>query len=180
MTTAFEMSMSSRSDAEKDHFYPTPPLGTEALLSVEKFTTIWEPACGEGHMSTVLEDAGYDVVSTDLVDRGFGTPRIDFLMEYRLLAEDIVTNPPFKLAEEFVRKACDLGARKVAVLCRLTWLEGKERKKLFEQYPLARVWVFSSRLGMQKGKLATTGGMVPYAWYVFERGHSGPPTLGWV
>ena len=181
--TAFAMSIgaSAKASQEKDHFYPTPPAGTRALLSVETFDgPIWEPACGEGHMSRVLIDAGYDVHSTDLVDRGYGEPRVDFLMEHRPLAPNIVTNPPFKLGEAFARKALALTTGKVALLCRLSWLEGGERAKLFASAPLARVWVFSTRLGMINGELATKGGMVAYAWFVFEHGHEGPPTLGWV
>ena len=179
--SAFQLAMSASPTQEKDHFYPTPPAGTLALLSVEKFDgPIWEPACGEGHMSRVLEGAGYDVISTDLVDRGFGTPRVDFLMEHRPLAPNIVTNPPFKLGEQFARKALSLTTGKVALLCRLMWLEGGERQKLFRSAPLARVWVFSNRLGFAKGGEQHTGGMTPYAWFVFEHGHQGPPTLGWV
>lgn len=173
--------MTARVDAEKDHFYPTPPAGTEALLRVEKFTgSIWEPACGEGHMSNVLSSAGYSVISTDLVDRGFGEARVDFLMEHKLLAPNIVTNPPFKLGEQFVRKAFDLGADKIAVLCRLMWLETENRRDLFKQCGLVRVHVFAKRLGMAKSGLADKGGMVPYAWFVFEKSCNGPPTLGWV
>lgn len=64
-----------RGDRERDDFYATPAPSTEALLSVEQFEgNIWEPCCGEGHISRVLEDAGYTVQSTDLVDRGYGTP----------------------------------------------------------------------------------------------------------
>ena len=95
---------------EKDDFYPTPEPATRALLRSETFgPRIWEPACGDGAISRVLEQAGHEVISTDLFDRGFGEARIDFLMERRLLAPHIVTNPPFKLAEAFVRHALDLG-----------------------------------------------------------------------
>lgn len=174
-------------DREKDDYYPTPPNGTRALLAVEKFDgPVWECACGEGDMSRVLEQAGYEVISTDLFDRGYGTSRYDFLMEQKALAPNICTNPPFKLAEQFVRHALHLtrgtpGA-KVAMLCRLAWLEGKQRRELFESTPLARVWVFSGRLGFDRGKQAETGrtGMIAFAWFVWEHGHQGPPTIGWI
>lgn len=82
---------------EKDDFYPTPDAATMALLSREQFDPdVWEPACGDGAISRIFEAAGHRVVSTDLVDRGYGEPRVDFLMESRLLAPHIVTNPPFK------------------------------------------------------------------------------------
>jgi hypothetical protein len=124
---------------EKDDFYPTPAPATHSLLVSEKFIgDIWEPACGDGAISTVLKEHGYNVLSTDLFDRGFGESRIDFLMEHKLLAPNIVTNPPFKMAEEFVRHALDLGAEKVAMLLRLAWLEGSQRKALFESTPISR------------------------------------------
>lgn len=171
-------------DREKDDFYPTPPAGTRALLAVEKFDgPIWEPACGAGDISRALESAGYEVISSDLMDRGYGESRHDFLMEWKPRAPNIITNPPFKHAEEFARKALDLTTGKVAMLCRLAWLEGKQRRELFEETPLARVWVFAGRLHMQRGELAGptgAGGMVAFAWFVWEHGHQGPPTLGWI
>lgn len=170
-------------DREKDDFYPTPEPATRALLRAEKFTPqIWEPACGDGAITRVLETAGYEVVSTDLMDRDFGTSRIDFLMERRLLAPSIVTNPPFKLAEQFVRHALDLGAEKVAMMLRLAWLEGSQRKVLFESTPLARVHVASRRLNMSRGGTdngAGGGSMIAFAWFVWDRSHVGAPTLRW-
>lgn len=77
-------------------FYPTPPEATRALLSVESFEgDIWEPACGDGAISKVLEAAGYQVVSTDLIDRGFGAGGQDFLKSPEPLARNIITNPPY-------------------------------------------------------------------------------------
>ena len=79
-----------------NEFYPTPPEATRALLSVETFDgSIWEPACGEGAIAKELAAAGHTVVSTDLVDYGFGIPRVDFLKEIRPRARHIVTNPPY-------------------------------------------------------------------------------------
>lgn len=170
-------------EREKDDFYPTPPNGTRALLAVEKFDgPIWEPACGEGDMSRVLESAGYEVISTDLIDRGYGEARQDFLMEWQGRAPNIVTNPPFKMAEEFARKAIQLSTGKVAILARLAWLESKGRRTFFEETPLARVWVFAGRLGFDRGQLAEAGrtGMIAFAWFVWEHGHEGPPALGWI
>ncbi len=169
---------------EKDDFYPTPPEGTEALLRAESFDgPIWEPACGDGAMSKVLEAAGYQVISTDLVDRGYGTPRVDFLMETRALAPNIVTNPPFKLSTEFIRHAVNLATGKVAMLLRLACLEGATRGGIYDSTPLARVLVFRRRLSLQRGRMATdddASGMVAMAWYIWTMGHEGPPTLGWI
>lgn len=167
---------------EKDDFYPTPPRGTQALLSVEKFCgPIWEPACGDGAISRVLEDAGYKVISTDLVDRGYGTARRDFLMECALAAPNVVTNPPFKLATQFMRHAWSLGAQKMAFLLRLTCIEGSERGEFYDASQLARIWAFRSRLTISRsGAPLQNGSMIAMAWFVWDRAHSGPPTLGWL
>lgn len=171
-----------RANREKDDFYPTPRIGTEALLSVETFSgPIWEPACGDGAISRVLKDAGYDVVSTDLVDRGYGTPRVDFLMEWTPRAPNIITNPPFKMATSFAKHALALSTDKVAILLRLACLEGVERRALFDSTPLARVWVFSKRLTMyRRGEATGTGGMLAFAWFIWDRQHVGRPVLGWI
>lgn len=170
-------------DREKDDFYPTPAPATRALLSAETFEGgIWEPACGDGAISRILEAAGHTVVSTDLCDRGFGLPRVDFLMEYRLLAPNVITNPPYKFAQEFVEKALDLGADKVAMLLRLAWLEGLARMELFKSTPLARVHVASKRLSMSRaGEDQGNGGgsMIAFAWFVWDRSYVGKPTLDW-
>lgn len=168
---------------ERDDFYPTPPEATRALLNVEKFEGgIWEPACGDGSISRVLEAAGYEVESTDLIARGYGTPNRDFLLEWQQTADNIVTNPPFKHAEDFARHSLRRSRRKVAMLCRLAWLEGKERGKMFRTTPLARVWVFSSRVLMTRAgmEMSGGGGMIAFAWYVWDHEHSGAPTLGWL
>ena len=170
---------------EKDDFYPTPVATTKSLLAVEQFFgAIWEPACGDGAISRVFEASGHSVVSTDLVDRGYGTPRRDFLMEFSLAAPNVVTNPPFKLANEFVMHALSLGAEKVAILARLAWLEGAKRKDtLWTVTPIARVHVFSQRQTLWRGddpEAKASGGAIPFAWFIWQRGHIGAPTIGWI
>lgn len=169
---------------EKDDFYPTPPYATEALLRVEGFRgAIWEPACGDGAICKVLKDNGHTVQATDLVDRGYGVPRVDFLMEFKSQAPNIITNPPFKLAAQFAWKALELAESKVAFLCKLTWLESLERRELFNAHPPKRVLVFSERLSMQRGRQATdddASGMIAFAWYIWDRAHKGPTQLGWI
>lgn len=172
-------------ERQKDDFYPTPPDLTRALLAVESFEGgVWEPACGDGSMSEVLSDAGCHVVSSDLVARGYGESRRDFLMESMPAGcRHIVTNPPFKLAEQFWRRACTMAPGKVAFVARLTWLEGIERAAMFREFPPARVWVASWRPSFQRARLATakdTGGMLAHAWYVRDPSHVGPPHLGWL
>lgn len=171
---------------QRDDFYPTPPELTAALLAVEDFGGgVWEPACGDGALSRELEASGVFTVSTDLVDRGYGEARRDFLFERAMPAgcRHIITNPPFKLGEQFWERACELAPGKVAFLCRLTWLEGMKRLALFSRFPLARVWVIPWRPKFQRNRLATdddASGMLAHAWYVRDASHSGPPALHWI
>lgn len=176
-------------DREPDDFYPTPPEGTRALLALERFDPItpghfvWEPACGDGAMSRELMRAGYPVLSTDLIDRGFGTAGIDFLAHEASEVDHVVTNPPFKLAEEFAAHALAVVPGKVALLCRLAWLEGSRRRCLFESTNLSRVLVFSRRLKMQRGRQATDqdgAGMVAFAWYIWDRVSTGEPRITFI
>lgn len=167
-----------------DDFHETPRVAIEALLSVETFDgPIWEPACGHGAISSVLEERGHTVISTDLVERGYGPGRVDFLMELEPRAPNIVTNPPFKLAEQFAWRAHALATGKVAFLARLGWLEGKSRRKMFAATALTRVWVFSGRLPMMH-RVGWTGdtstSAIAFAWFVWEHGYIGKPTLGWL
>lgn len=172
---------------ETHDFYPTHPGATRALLTVEAFDgPIWEPACGDGAMSRVLEACGQPVVSSDLIDRGYGEVGRDFLMEWNPRSDHVVTNPPFRWAMEFVDRALLLTRQpggKVAMFLRLAFLEGLERQRWFAGTPLARVWVMSRRVPMARGKAAGAGdghGVIAFAWFVWEHGHAGPPALGWL
>jgi hypothetical protein len=165
---------------QSQEFYRTPAAAVAMLLAKESFSPkIWECACGDGSISRELEAHGYMVVSTDLHDRGYGQPGTDFLTTETLLADDVVTNPPYDedMPEKFAIHALELGARKVALLCRLTWLEGMNRyRALFSRRQLARVWVFSPRQTLWRGDDAAAeddGGQTAYAWFIFERGHNG-------
>jgi len=171
---------------EKDDFYPTPERATLALLKAEQFIgPVWEPACGDGAISKLFEAAGHTVVSSDLVDRGYGETRVDFLMEYKSRAPNVVTNPPFKLAVPFVKHALGLTTGKVAMLLKIAFLEGQERAALFRGSPLARVHVFSQRLafvpgGTSEARKLDGGGMMAFAWFVWDHGYAEPPRIGWI
>lgn len=167
-----------------DDFYASPPEAVEALLKVETFDgPIWEPACGDGAISRVLIQHGHEVVSTDLVSRGYGLSGRDFLFETRTEAPNIITNPPFKLAEQFADRAVSLTTGKVAFLMRLVWLEGRRRRKFFQSTPLARVHVFSGRIPrMHRGDYdgPKSSSSIAFAWFVWDHAHTGAPRLGWL
>ncbi len=169
-------------DREKNDFYPTPIDATEELLQKQKFIgDIWEPACGDGAMSRVMEDFGYNVFSTDLVDRGYGQSGVDFLMEMQKF-DNIVTNPPFSLAMEFTLKALELARNKVVMLSKISYLEGLERReKLFNQKKLEKVLVFSRRIPFKKANVEGKGsGLMAFGWFIYDVNYNGFPTIEWI
>lgn len=169
-----------------DDFYATPPEAVHSLLAVEaKWLprgTIWEPACGDGAIADVLCQHGHNVYCTDLVERGYSEGSIDFLQTRgNYGAASIITNPPFKLAREFVDKALE-HAPYVAMLLRLAFLEGAARKPWSASTPLARVHVSSRRLPMMHLHGWTgpkAGSAVCHAWFVFDKRHEGRPQIQW-
>ena len=131
---------SSHADHERqsDDYYATEPKATEWLCRLEQFEgRILEPSCGEGHMSEVLKAAGYEVVSRDLVDRGYGEVADFLAIDNQVWDGNIVTNPPYKYAQQFVEKALSIipEGKKVAMFLKLTFLEGKARRALFRSTP---------------------------------------------
>ena len=166
-------------NAEENDYYATEPRAVEMLLGLESFNkNIWEPACGEGHISRVLEEYGHTVVSTDLIDRGFGKGGQDFLKNpyFTSFNGDIITNPPYRYATEFVRKALDIAepGNKVAMFLKLTFLEGQKRRSLFRDFPPHTVYVSSARLRCGKGGIFKGQSMTAYAWYVWQKGYPRP------
>lgn len=171
-------------ERQSEDYYATEPKATEWLCKLEQFDgRILEPSCGEGHMSRVLEAAGYEVVSRDLVDRGYGEVA-DFLAIDNLEWDgNIVTNPPYKFAQEFVEKALSIipEGKKVCMFLKLQFLEGKARRALFRATPPIRVWVSSSRLQCaMNGDFDSIGGSATaYAWFVWKKGYKGETIVKW-
>lgn len=168
-------------------YYATDPKAVEMLLELEQFApVIWEPACGEGHISKVLQAHGYEVISTDLVYRGFGDPEpLDFLKETLDGFEgDIITNPPYSVGLEFVQRALESirPGGKVAMFLKVQFLEGQKRGAFFKYTPPPRtVYISRSRLSCAKnGDFERfPDSAIAYAWYVWEKGFTGDPVIKW-
>ena len=174
-------------EREENDFYATDPKAIELLCELEKFNEwIWENACGEGHLSKELQKQGYQVYSSDLIDRGYGHSGIDFLQYNKTWHGDIITNPPYKFAKEFIEKSLEIlgEGNKCAMFLKIQFLEGKARKKLFTKYPPKKIYVSSSRLLCAKnadfdGMKAGGGSAVAYAWFIWEKGFQGQTTIEW-
>jgi len=179
-------------------FYATPSWVTEALLHHVKFRgPVWEPCCGDGAMSTVLADHGYDVVSTDIADRGFGTPNVDFLtcQSVPSACRSIVTNPPYgnsgfdpgqprspMAMMRFLRHSLALTASvqgQLALLVRLQWIAGQRAAEMMSAAPFAAVVVLTQRIRWFDMGERTNAAQHHHAWVVFDHSHppGQPPTL---
>lgn len=171
-----------------DDFYATPIEALRPLIALEGARmprVLWEPCCGDGALVVPLRESGRIVVATDLVERGCpdATPRVDALMERQVPPGcfGIVTNPPFKLADEFATHLMGLSPY-VALLLRLGWLEGVARlREVFRVRPPARFWVSSRRLPMMhrggwEGPKSTS--TVCFMWVVWD-GDDGGRRVDW-
>lgn len=180
----------SNTEREENDFYATEPKATELLCEVEKFNlTVLEPCCGRGDISKVLETKGYNVESYDLIYRGYGHKNsFDFLKDncfiYNTIDFDIVTNPPYSIAESFVRRSLEVvnDGCKVAMFLKLQFLESKSRRKLFDEANPYRVYVSSSRLQCAKnGEFEKYGNNAQaYAWFVWIKGYKGDTVIKWI
>ena len=152
----------TKGDRIENDFYPTPSIATLKLLEKEKFEgDIWECACGDGAISKILTSQGHFVFNSDIIDRGFNDETINFLETNRKI-NNIITNPPFKLV----------------LFQKLVFLEGIKRKReLFSLNKLKNIYVISNRL---KFKGYKTGGLMCFAWFVFDVNYNGKPTIDWI
>lgn len=162
-------------------FYPTEPAATVALLENHWFFAnsegsrplIHEPACGDGAISKVLVERNLSVYSTDLIDRGYGISGIDFLQsgtQYPV----VITNPPFYLAEEFIRKALECGCAHVFMLLKSTFFHARKRQALFDDTCLRSIMPLTFRLDWTGQGQPT----MECSWYHWQQGYDGVPEYG--
>jgi hypothetical protein len=169
--------MSQRHEAHDslDHF-PTPSWGTRALcewLSGHRLLrrdTAWEPACAEGYMARPLSEYFGSVHSSDIHDYGFGEIA-DFLLPSDRRADWIITNPPFRLAEQFARTAIERSNIGAAMLVRTAFLEGAARYRgLFDPVPPSDILQFVERIPMVKGRVDKSASTATsYCWLVWRK-----------
>lgn len=186
-------------EREENDFYATDPVAVDKLcrffhkdlheMLVPEGSAIWECACGNGLLSERLKEHGYDVVSSDIVDRGYGE-ECDFLATGELLAKVgcILTNPPYRYALEFVEHALEL--LPVGGLCAMflktTFLEGQKRyERLFSVNPPQYVLQFVKRVPCAKNAefeaMRLGGGTaIAYAWFVWRKGDYGYTKIRWI
>jgi hypothetical protein len=184
MNNSLSIVGSSRQNGEREinDFYPTPSYAVEELLKREVFTgNIWECACGEGDISEVCKNYGYETKSSDLIDYGYGE-KLDFLKS-DFISDNIITNPPYKYALEFVLKSKKQSKNKICMFLKSVFLESDKRYDMFndKEYPLKTMYQFSKRVSLYKGGMKMkNNGMIAYAWYVWDKSYIGKPTIEWI
>ena len=190
-TTFVQLGASNHSlkDRETNDYYATDPNSLEIFLkalerdNIKLHHNIWECACGQGHLSNVLINNNYNVYSSDLINRGYGEVK-DFLKCNNLFNGDILTNPPYKYAKDFVKHSLDLleDGNCCIMFLKIQFLEGKDRRKLFDKFPPKYVYVNSARQtcyinGNMNKKMSSAS---CYCWYIWEKGFKGEPVIRWI
>lgn len=188
----FHQKMVQRLRHPDGDYYATEPAAAHDLMRIEPdIRHIWEPACGGGHLAKEFLRMGKLAHATDIVDRGWvrqeGT--VDFLRydgPWTPFPGDVVTNPPYDLALEFVLKALDTVEqdRYVAMFLPLTFMETHRRyQSLFSRTPPIRIWPYVKRRHCALNADFETYGhnnMKAYAWYVWQKGNYSKTELKWI
>lgn len=170
-----------------NNFYATHPSCTADILREEEFyKDVLEPFCGVGSMSEVIKQNGHNVLSYDIVDRGYGLVGDFYRTEFPRRKYDIITNPPYDNVIDVVFRCLDICKEKVAVLMPLRYLSsGSRYNELYKKCPPKRVYVYQERICIAKNadfeKYNDAGAnMEIYAWYIWERGFKGATELKWI
>lgn len=202
-TTFVTLGASNHSEAEREEndYYATEPKAIDLLVEQEVFNgVVWENACGEGHLSERLKHFGITVISSDLINRGYGQTGVDFFEIKEAYAPNIVTNPPYRYAKEWVEHSMDLlpDSGKLALFLPIQFLESNERREMFKKYPPKTVYVCVNRILCGKngdfrakdkqGNVIYKRDGTPkrmssakcYAWFVWIKGYSGNTSIKWI
>jgi len=189
-TTHAVLGSSNHSDLERAQhdYYATDPVAVDMLEQtgfLDGVNTVWECAAGGGHLVNKLKEKGKTVYASDLYDHGLEgcESGVDFLLAQQGKDVDaIITNPPYKYAMEFCKKAIEL-CPNVAMFLKLTFLEGAKRYSFFKENPPRYVAVCVNRIQCALNgdeKMFAQSSAACYAWFIWERGYKGKPEILWV
>ena len=185
---------STTRERAKNDYYATPYQATEMLLDEVKFSgNFLEPCVGGGHIVDVIKRYYPDecVYGVDIVDRGYPNTLVADFLKHDFLGQkfdNVVTNPPFSLAQEFLEKCMEVvnDGGKIAMFLKIQFLEGAKRREMFKKYPPKYIYVFVKRQAPwnngspvdEKGK--SWSSTMCFAWFVWEKGFTGEPIVRWL
>ena len=172
-------------ERETHEHYVEPEWCSKRLFEVEHFDgVIMDPACGFGRIVRSARDAGHNTLALDVVDRGCpGTVVSDFLNAAPVWSVDnIVSNPPFDIFQQFATQALKCATKKVAMIWLVRTLPAA---RWLRDTPLAHVLLLTPRPSMPPGHTITAGekpggGKQDFCWLIWDKQHTGPATIGWL
>lgn len=169
-----------------EDWYVEPEWCSRRLFDEEPFRgPIWDPSCGLGRIVQSARGAGHDAFGTDIVQRSrYCAETDDFLSSHRV-SQNIVSNPPFGIADEYAKHALVKTGSKVALLLPTKWMNSAKRGAWLETTPLATVWLLAPRPSMPPGPVIEAGikpgnGTTDFAWFVWDHAHTGAPVIRWL
>ena len=189
MSAAWELSGSPlprRYKPGDSDFFIEPKWVVDLLLDAEQFHgLVYDPACGIGTIVDACVGRGFTAYESDIACRDPRFTMADFL-DFPGRAENVICNPPYGLAKEFIEKALAITTYKVAILVQSKFLYSQKRHSLFTECPPAKIYYLSTRPSMPPGELFLAGkvkrggGKLDYCWIVWHRGHNGKSECEWL
>lgn len=174
-------------NARDDDLYTTPPWAIHAIIKREKLEgNICDAGYGTGNITKALVKHGIDRSQITGVDRNLHALDLDVLCDFNSyypneLYQTVITNPPYKIFNDFVLKAIALSSQKVLVFARINALESAVRyERIYKKYPPARIYKFVNRVACPKGYDDKGGNAVMYCWIVWDNQHKGETITRWI
>ena len=162
----------SKFEREKHDYYSTDPLAIRLLHKhglLDKNIQYWETACGGGRLSNELIRLGYDVVSSDLYDRGYGDVGVDFFKCNEVFQGNTITNPPYSFINDWIAHSLKITSNKVYIFCRIQTIETVKRYRIFKENPPLLICPFVKRIPCYKGEsMSKNGSAVCYSWFIWD------------
>lgn len=171
---------------DRHDWYVEPQWCADRLFAVLPFVgEVIDPACGRGNIVEAARRAHHCAEGWDLIDRGFPGTKVRDFREHREPICNIVSNPPFGIAQHFVSHALQLARHTVCMLLPANWVQGDKRSRWLESTPLASVYFITPRPSMPPGAVVAAGGKpgngtTDYAWFVWTRGRVGSAEICWL
>lgn len=171
-------------------YYVEQPWCSARLFAEEDFSSgVVDPACGSGNIVRSARAAKISALGSDIVKRATECYiACDFFSDEWAKIYDptnVVSNPPFGIADQFIKLAIERAEQKTAMLLPATWHFGSKRSTWLATTPLKRVLALTPRPSMPPGKAIEAGqkpggGTKDFAWYIWERGYVGAWSGGWL